>query len=99
MTDATTTETAPTETNLEKALEAAGWVHPNAPAGFPTPGHAQAAAMTPEEVDHLKEIALLATQAKTASPAGVELISDQILAHVAALQEPSPTPVAAEPSA
>ena len=99
MTDETMTASVSTDASLEKALESAGWVHPNAPAGFPTPGHAQAAAMIPEEVDHLKEIALLATQAKTASPAGVELISDQILVHVAALQEPSPTPVAAEPSA
>jgi hypothetical protein len=88
MTDAITTEAAPTETALEKALESAGWVHPDAPPGFPTPGHAQAAAMTPEEVDHLKEIADLAVQAKTASPSGVEVISDQILAHVAALQAP-----------
>jgi len=94
MTDVTTTEVA-TETNLEKALEAAGWVHPDAPAGFPTPGHAQAAAMTPEEVDHLKAIADLATQAKTASPSGVEVISDQILAHVAALQADQPAAIEA----
>ncbi len=86
MTDVSTTETKPTESATDKALESAGWVHPNAPEGFPTPGHAQAAAMPADEVDRLKEIALLATQAKTASPAGVELISDQILAHVAALQ-------------
>lgn len=88
MTDATVTDATATDANLEKALESAGWVHPNTPAGFPTPGHAQAAAMSAEEVDHLNEIAELATQAKTATPAGVELISDQILAHVAALQAP-----------
>ena len=97
MTDVTTTEVAPTETALEKALESAGWVHPDAPAGFPTPGHAQAAAMTPVEVDYLKDIAALAVQAKTASPSGVEAISDQILALVAGLQE-SGQPVAVEAS-
>lgn len=80
---------APADTDaaaLVKAVEAAGYVHPDAPAGFKTPGHALAAAMPAEEVDHLKEIADLATQACTASPAGVETISAQILAHVAALQ-------------
>lgn len=71
---------------LAESLESAGWVHPDAPAGFTTPGHAQAAAMPAEEVDHLTAIAELATQAKTATPAGVELISDQIVAHVEALK-------------
>lgn len=93
MTDTVTTE-AP-ETELDKALEAAGWVHPAAPDGHPTPGHKMAAEQSPEEVDHLKEIATLAAQARTASPAGVETISDQILAHVAALQG-AEQPVAVE---
>lgn len=71
---------------LVKTLEAAGWVHPDAPAGFPTPGHAMAAAEKPEAVNHLKEIAALAEQAKTATPSGVDSIADQILAHVSALE-------------
>lgn len=71
---------------LVKTLESAGWTHPAAPPGFLTPGHAMAAAETPAEVDHLAEIASLAAQAKTATPSGVEQISDQIIAHVEALQ-------------
>lgn len=86
MSDVTETAAPVPETALDKALESAGWVHPAAPEGFPTPGHKMAAEETPEEVDRLAEIAALATQAKTSSPAGVELITDQILAHVAALQ-------------
>jgi hypothetical protein len=71
---------------LVKAVEAAGFVHPNAPAGFPTPGHAMAAAETPEAVDHLKEIAALAALAKVSSQSGVDTIADQIIQHVEALQ-------------
>lgn len=89
MVDATTT--APTLSDadaaaLVKAVEAAGYVHELAPPGFPTPGHAQAAAMPAVEVDHLKSIADLAAAAKTATPSGVDTIADQILAHVDALQ-------------
>lgn len=71
---------------LVKAVEAAGFVHPNAPAGFPTPGHAMAAAEKPEAVDHLAEIAALADLAKVSSQSGVDAIADKIIAHVAALQ-------------
>lgn len=70
---------------LVKAVEAAGYVHPEAPAGFPTPGHAMAAQEVAEPVDHLKEIAALAELAKTATPSGVQSIADQILGHVEAL--------------
>jgi hypothetical protein len=82
--------TATVETSaekLEKAVEAAGYVHPEAPEGFATPGHKLAAEQGVDPVDHLKEIAALAQAARTASPAGIETISDQILAHVAALSQ------------
>lgn len=83
--------TAPTETDadkLVKAVEAAGYVHPEAPEGFPTPGHKLAAEATADPVDHLAEIAALASEARKASPAGVETISDKILAHIEALGGP-----------
>lgn len=87
MADTTTPQAPQTDADkLVKAVEAAGYIHPDAPAGFATPGHAQAAAMPAEEVDHLAEIAALAGQARTASPAGIETISDQILAHVEAMK-------------
>jgi hypothetical protein len=79
-------ETNDDAAKLVAAVEAAGFVHPNAPAGFPTPGHAMAAAETPEAVDHLKEIAELAALAKVSSQSGVDTIADQIIAHVEALQ-------------
>lgn len=63
----------------------AGYVHPEAPEGFPTPGHKMAAEQAEEPVNHLNEIAALALQIKKASPAGCETISDQILQHVSAL--------------
>ena len=87
MPNATNTAAETDAAALVKTLEAAGWVHPDAPPGFPTPGHAQAAAMPAVEVDHLKEIAALAAQAKTATPSGVDAIADQITAHVVALQD------------
>lgn len=87
MVDETTTAAQTDADKLAAAIKAAGWTHPDAPPGFPTPGHALAAAETPAEVDHLVEIADLAAQAKTATPSGVDAIADQITAHVAALQE------------
>jgi hypothetical protein len=72
---------------LEKAVEAAGYVHPEAPEGFATPGHKLASEQTPDAIDHLKEIAALAQAARTSSPAGIETISDQILSHVEALSK------------
>lgn len=62
------------------------YVHPEAPEGYPTPGHKLAAEQAEEPVDHLAEIAALATEARKASQSGVETISDKILAHVEALR-------------
>lgn len=73
---------------LVKAVEAAGYVHPDAPEGFATPGHKMAAehSASAEPTDHLKEISALAEQAKTATPSGVQSIADQIHAHVEAMK-------------
>lgn len=68
------------------AAARAAYVHPDAPEGYPTPGHKLAAEAEAEPVDHLAEIAALATEARKASQSGVETISDKILAHVEALR-------------
>jgi hypothetical protein len=64
--------------NLLKAVEAAGFVHPS-PAVTPPTVNANASA-------HLDAIAQLAIDALSASPAGIETISQQINAHVEALR-------------
>jgi hypothetical protein len=61
--------------NLLKAVEAAGFVHP-AP-DVPTPANASV---------HLDAIAQLANDVLSASPSGLQTISQQILTHVEALR-------------
>lgn len=79
-----TDETVSTE--AKPLAPVVSYVHPDAPEGYPTPGHKLAAEAAAEPVDHLAEIAALASEVRKASPAGCESISDKILAHVEALR-------------
>jgi hypothetical protein len=71
---------------------ALGYVHPDAPDGYPTPGHKMAAdeaeAEDHTDFDHLGRIGELATELKNATPSGANTIADKIHGHVRALRDP-----------
>jgi hypothetical protein len=66
--------------------------HPDAPDGYPTPGHKMAAEQEEAEdhvdYDHLGRIEELAHEVRNATPSGANAVSDKILSHVHALRNP-----------
>lgn len=69
-----------------------GYVHPDAPKDYPTPGHKMAAEQEEAEdhvdYDHLGRIEELAHEVRNATPSGANVVSDKILSHVHALRNP-----------